>query len=47
MPNWMNINQEDLNLALESLPIPLQDPIPPVISLQEANQVKKRHNIHK
>jgi hypothetical protein len=31
MPDWMNINQKDLNLrlALESLPIPLKGPIPP------------------
>ncbi len=36
IPDWMNINQEGLNLALESLPIPLKGPIPPGISLQEA-----------
>jgi hypothetical protein len=29
IPDWMNINQEDLNLALESLPIPLKGPISP------------------
>jgi hypothetical protein len=32
IPDWMNINQEDLNLALESLPILLKGPIPPGIS---------------
>jgi hypothetical protein len=46
MPYWMNINREDLNLALESIPIPLKGPIPPGISLQEAIQVNLRHNIH-
>jgi hypothetical protein len=46
IPDWMNINQEDLDLALESLPIPLKGPIPPGISLQEAIQVNQRHNIH-
>ncbi len=44
--DWMNINQEDLDLALESLPIPLEGLIPPGISLQEAIQVNQRHNIH-
>ncbi len=39
MPDWMNINEEDLNLALKNLPIPLKGPIPPGISLQEAIQV--------
>jgi hypothetical protein len=47
MPDWMNINAEDLSLALESLPIPLKGPITPGISLQEAIQVNHRHNIHK
>jgi hypothetical protein len=42
----MNINQEDLDLALESLPIPLKGPTPPGISLQEAIQVNQRHTIH-
>jgi hypothetical protein len=55
IPDWMNINQEDLDLALESLPIPLKGPIPPGISLQlegislqleEAIQVNQRHKIH-
>ena len=46
MPDWMNINQEDLNLALESLSIPLKGPILPGISLQDAIQVNQRHNIH-
>jgi hypothetical protein len=42
----MNINQADLDLALESLPIPLKGPISPGISLQEAIQVNQWHNIH-
>ncbi len=46
IPDWMNINQEDLDLALDSLPISLKGPIPPGISLQEAIQVNQRHNIH-
>jgi hypothetical protein len=36
IPDWMNINQEDLYLALESLPIPLKGPIPHGICLQDA-----------
>ena len=27
MPDWMNLNTEDINLALESLPIPLSNPL--------------------
>ncbi len=46
MPDLMNINQEDLNLALESLLIPLKAPIPPGIFLQEAIQVNQKHNIY-
>ena len=46
IPDWMNINQEDLDLALESLPSPLKGPITPGISLQEAIQVNQWHNIH-
>jgi hypothetical protein len=46
MPDWMNITQEDLSLALQSLPIPLQGLILPGISLQEAIQVNQRHNVH-
>ncbi len=38
MPDWMNINAEDLNLALESLPIPLKGPIPPGISLKSSSR---------
>ncbi len=44
--HWMNINQEDLNRALESLPTPLKGPIPSGVSLQETIQVNQRHNIH-
>ena len=33
MPDWMNMTPEDLNLALESLPIPLEGHIPPGMSL--------------
>jgi hypothetical protein len=47
IPDWMNINQADLDRVLESLPIPLKGPIPPGISLEEAIQVNQRHNIHK
>jgi hypothetical protein len=46
IPDWMNINQEDLDLALESLPIPLKGLIPLGISLEEAIQVNQRPNIH-
>jgi hypothetical protein len=49
IPDWININQADLDLALESLPIPLKGPILPAISLEEAiqvNQTYQRHNIH-
>ncbi len=41
IPDWLSYNQEDLDLALDSLPIPLKGPIPPGISLQEAIQVKQ------
>ncbi len=46
IPDWMNINQEDLDRALESLPFPLKGPIPPGIFLQEAIQENQKHNIH-
>jgi hypothetical protein len=46
IPDWLNFNLEDLNRALESLPIPLKGPIPQGISLQEAIEVKQWHNIH-
>ena len=41
MPDWMNMSTEDLNIALENLHIqsPLEGPVPPGISLQEAIQV--------
>ena len=39
MPDWMNMSTEDLNIALENMPIPLEGPVPPGISLQEAIQV--------
>ncbi len=35
-PDWINMNQEDINLALESLPNPLEGPILPGISTQQA-----------
>ncbi len=51
MPDWMNLNTEDINLALESLPIPLSNPlqghVSPGISLQGAIQVNQKHEIHK
>ncbi len=46
VPDWLNFKPEDLERALESLPIPLKGPSPPGISLQEAIQVKQWHNIH-
>ncbi len=46
IPDWLNFNPEDLDRALESLPIPLKGPIPPGISLQDAIEVKQWHNIH-
>ncbi len=42
----LNFNPEDLDRALESLPIPLKGQSPPGISLQEAIEVKQWHNIH-
>ena len=39
MPDLMNMSTEDLNIALENMPIPLEGPVPPGISLQEAIQV--------
>jgi hypothetical protein len=46
IPDWLNFNPEDLDRALESLPIPLKGPSPPGISLQDAIEVKQWHNIH-
>jgi hypothetical protein len=46
MPDWMNVTPEDINLAVESLPIPLKGQIPTGISLQEAIEVNTRHDIH-
>jgi hypothetical protein len=46
IPDWFNFNPEDLNWALESLPIPLKEPSPPGISLQEAIQVNQWRNIN-
>ncbi len=40
IPDWLNFNPEDLDRALESLPIPLKGPVPPGISLQDAIEVK-------
>jgi hypothetical protein len=45
-PNWLNFNPEDLDRALESLPIPLKGPSTPGISLQDSIEVKQWHNIH-
>jgi hypothetical protein len=39
IPDWLNFNPEDLDRALESLPIPLKGPSPPGISLQDAIEV--------
>jgi hypothetical protein len=41
IPDWLNFNPEDLDRALEILPIPLKGPSPPGISLQEAIQVNQ------
>jgi hypothetical protein len=46
IPDWLNFNPEDLDRALESLPIPLKGPVPPGISLQDTIEVKQWHNIH-
>ncbi len=46
IPDWLNFNPEDLDRALENLPIPLKGPVPPGISLQDAIEVKQWHNIH-
>ncbi len=46
IPDWLNFNPEDLERALESLPIPLKGPVSPGISLQDAIEVKQWHNIH-
>ena len=36
IPDWLNFNPEDLDRALESLPIPLKGQTTPKISLQDA-----------
>jgi hypothetical protein len=45
IPDWLNFYPEDLDRALESLPVPLKGPSPPGISLQDAIEVKQWHNI--
>jgi hypothetical protein len=49
--DWLNFNPEDLDRALESLPISLKGislkgPFPPGISLQDAIEVKQWQNIN-
>jgi hypothetical protein len=46
IPDWMNITTNDLNMVFKGLPIPLQGPAPPGISLQEAIKVNLRHDTH-
>ncbi len=46
IPDCLNFHPEDLDWALESLPIPVKGPSPPGISLQDAIEVKQWHNIH-
>jgi hypothetical protein len=46
IPHWLNFNPEDLDRALESLPIPLKGQSPPDISIQDTIEVKQWHNIH-
>ena len=45
IPDWLNFNPEDLDRALESLPIPLKGPSSPGLPLQDAIEVKQWHNI--
>ena len=41
MPGWMNMTQENLNQALESLPVPVEGELPPGRLLHEAKQVNQ------
>ncbi len=41
IPDWLNFNPEDLDRALESIPIPLKGLSPPGISLQDAIEAKQ------
>ncbi len=41
----MNMTPEDLNATWESLPVPLEGPIPSGIALQEAILVNPMHDI--
>ncbi len=48
MPYWMtrNMTPEDINLAVESIPNPLEGQILPGISMQQAIEVNVWHHIH-
>ncbi len=46
MPDWMNMTLEDINLAVESLPIPSEGHILPGKLLQEAIEANEWHHIH-
>jgi hypothetical protein len=45
MPDWMNMTPEVINLAVESLPNPLEGHILPGTSLQKAIEVNEWHHI--
>ncbi len=46
MSDWTNMTQENINLAVERLPKPLEGHILPGISLQEAIEVNEWHHTH-
>ena len=47
VPDWLNISPEDLNKALETLPIPSEEQPSPGISIREAIEVIQSPYIHR
>ena len=47
VPDWLNMTPEDLNKALETLPIPLEGQPPPGLSIHEAIEVNQSPYIHR
>ena len=47
VPDWLNMSPEDLNKALETLPIPFEGQPLPRISIHEDIEVIQSHHIHR
>ncbi len=46
VPDWLNVSPEELNKALETLPIPLEGQQPPGISIHEVIELIQSPYIH-